>query len=580
MSFYDLLFLGAGGAIGSGWLLGGVEADQGAGSWAVFSWLIGGVLMLVIAAVMVQLSTMAPKTGGLIFLPLQSSGPLLATVVAAGLWTFYAVNPASEAVAMTRGISSWLRWQGLVNTDGDGLTWAGTSWAVFFMLLVTMVNLLGPRLFLIINNVLTAFKILVPLLVVGLLVYAELGSPIRQGIELPHGPLGHPPPYDLGSVLTTVTSSGVIYAYLGFQGPLDFAGNVKRRGIGEAARLRRAVYGTVCGSIFLYVSLQFVVIYIRHHAGEAISATDAPYTAFAQQVIAPHWAAHLVSSLINLDTVLSPAGSALVFTYVLTREVAALSRAHLTHRGLQKSRYSVIPVRVGPLRRLFGERLDVYWLILIVDFILSTIALCLFGGDWSVLSAITSILALVVYATPSVVLAALRRRGSHPAGRSRANRFVAGAAFVSIAVIFYLAGWDLLWPGMVALTVGCVVLFAVPAVISWSNWSRWYDAKAHATQARQPSQRASAKSALLLFGFFAVLTLASLPNKYTWPTHPAIQLWIAVGVAVVAAFVFRSLVSLSVQHMEEHRPTLPNPILETEPAGAGPAAPPATAPSG
>jgi len=110
MSFYDLFFLAAGGVIGSGWLFGAVQADQGTGSWAVLSWLIGGALMLVIVAVMVELSTVVPKTGGLTFLPLQSSGPLLATVVAAGVWVFYAVDPASEAVAMVRGLAAWSRW--------------------------------------------------------------------------------------------------------------------------------------------------------------------------------------------------------------------------------------------------------------------------------------------------------------------------------------------------------------------------------------------------------------------------------------------------------------------------------------
>src|ERR1035438_8664804 len=121
MSFYDLFFLAAGGVIGSGWLFSAVQADQGTGSWAVLSWLIGGALMLVIVAVMVELSTVVPKTGGLTFLPLQSSGPLLATVVAAGVWVFYAVDPASEAVAMVRGLAAWSPGPAaLVNGNGKG----------------------------------------------------------------------------------------------------------------------------------------------------------------------------------------------------------------------------------------------------------------------------------------------------------------------------------------------------------------------------------------------------------------------------------------------------------------------------
>lgn len=557
LSFYDLLFLGAGGVVGSGWLLGAAEADAGAGSWAVFSWLIGGALLVILAAVMVEVSTAAPKTGGLVFLPLQSSGPLVATVVAAGVWVFYAVNPASEAAAMTRGLAAWRDSGGLVKSDGDGLTMQGIALSLLFVMLLATVNLLGSKLFLVINNALTAFKIIVPLLIVALLVYAELhppGHPPHFGPPHP-SPVPDTHPYDLGSVISTVTSSGVIYAYLGYQGPLDFAGGVRRRGIGEAARLRRAVYGTVCGSVFLYVSLQFVVIYIRHRSGGAIAGGGSPYTQFVSAV-APHWAAAPLVWLIHVDTVLSPAGAGMVYTYVLTREVAALSRAHLTHRGLQKSRFSTITLGRGRLRRLFGEdRLDVYWLILIVDFVISGVALLCFGGKWSVLGDIDTVLALVVYATPSVVLASLQRRDPRLFPRRR-SRVLATTAFVSSAVIFYLAGWDVLWPGMAALTAGCVLLFALPLV---APASRWYDAKAHAAQLRRVRTNPAARSAALLYGYFAVATAASSANRFLWPSHPLVKLVSAVPLAVLAVVVFRQMVTLSVRYMGDHAPTLPTP---------------------
>ena len=169
MSFYDLLFLAAGGVIGSEWML--------AGSFPWYSWLIGGVLILVVAAVMVELSTAVPKTGGLVFLPLQSSGPLLATVVAAGLWIFYALSPASQAAAMVRGLRVSWSWSGVIEPSADALTWRGFGFALLFLLLITAVNLLGPRLFLRINNVLTAFKILIPLLIIALLLYAKVHPP-------------------------------------------------------------------------------------------------------------------------------------------------------------------------------------------------------------------------------------------------------------------------------------------------------------------------------------------------------------------------------------------------------------------
>src|SRR5689334_13279747 len=77
LSVYHLVGLAAGGVIGSGWLFGAGKVYERAGSYAWLSWLLGGLLMLLIAWVMVELGTAAPKTGGLVFLPLQSSGPLV-----------------------------------------------------------------------------------------------------------------------------------------------------------------------------------------------------------------------------------------------------------------------------------------------------------------------------------------------------------------------------------------------------------------------------------------------------------------------------------------------------------------------
>jgi amino acid transporter len=554
MSFYDLFFLAAGGVIGSGWLRSATSADHATGSWAVFSWLIGGALMLVIAVVMVELSTAVPKTGGLVFLPLQSSGPLLATVLAAGLWIFYALFAASEAVAMVDNLPAWRPWQGLVtlNRQGEpfGLSPRGVGVAALFLVLIAVVNLLGPRLFLVINNVLTCFKIGVPLLIIFLLCYAHFHPPVAPVKSSSTGTTGV---YGLPTMLSAMISASMVYAYLGFEGPLTFAGSVKRSGVGEAARLRWAVYGTLCGSIFLYVSLQFVVIYMHQYGGVR------GYAEFARTV-APGWAGTLVSWLVGLDTVLSPAGAGMVFTYVLTREVAALSRAHLTHRGLQKSSYSIIPLAGGRLRRLFGDdRLDVYWLILIVDVLISGIALVCFGGSWSVLSPVTSMLALIIYSTQSVVLASLRRREP---GRFRRLRYpvLAEVGFVSIGVVFFVTGWDVLWKGMAALTIGCLLLFGLPLVFPAS---RGYDATAHAVWFRRlRTKNPAARSAVLLFAYFAGLALASLVVKYKWSPHAG-PWWDTAGLAVIAGLAwitFRKLVTLSGLYMAQHPPMLPTPM--------------------
>jgi amino acid transporter len=560
MSSYDLLFLAAGGVIGSGWLLAGTSVDQGAGSWALGSWLIGGLLILVVTAVMVEVSTKVPKTGGLIFLPLQTSGPLFATLVAAGVWVFYAANPASESIAMVQGVAAWGHWPGLFdfNAANPEPTWLGIGLAASFLVLVTVVNLLRPRRFLAVNNVLTAFKIFVPLLIVILLCCAlewHPAHPVRFRLSTAPGS-GTPGAGSLSSALNAVVGSGVIYAYLGFQGPLDFAGNVRGGGIGEAARLRRAVYGTVLGSILLYTALQCVIIYLKYHSTGSLDDAPSVYPAFAGAVVRPAWLGSAVTWLINLDSVLSPAGTAMVFTYVMTREVAALSRAHLTHRGLQRRKNSVTLLPAGFLRKVFGgDRLDVYRWILIVDFVISLIMLLVTGGHWTRLQYISAITALVVYSTPSVVLASLRLREPSLFPQRR-YALMAQASFAALAVVFVLTGQAVLW-GMGALAVGCLLLFGLPVA---APMAPWYDARAHVREFGQLRTSDAARLATVLGGYFGVLTLEEAVRR-AWPSHAGPD-WDIAGLALIVAtsvIAFRWLVRLSAAYMATNPPLLPKP---------------------
>ncbi|MGW1026423.1 APC family permease [Streptomyces sp. NPDC002577] len=531
LSVFHLAGLAAGGVIGSGWMLGAEDAFKVAGSDAYLAWLFGGLLMLLIAGVMVELGTAAPKTGGLIFLPLQSSGALVATMVAAGLWIFYAINLASEAVAMTRGLS-W-KVHGLL--DSGALTLKGWGYALAFMAAISAVNLLAPWLFFRINSALTVVKVVIPVLTVALLIASGFD---HQGLHASHDNTGK----GVGAALTAVVGSGVIYAYVGFQGPLDFAGNIKRRGIGEAARLRRAVFGTIIYSMVLYISLQ--VVFSRYHAYWSMDNVESsPYAQFA-------FAASLwwLGWLLRIGAVVSPMGAGLVFAHAVTREVAALSRAHLTHRGLQTA-------RKASLRR----RYDAYWLVLVVDFFIAGIALLAVGGSWNTLVAITGVLTLVVYAVPGVVLVSLRE---HLTGYSRlrhdVHEVLARASFALITLILYGAGWAPMWRGMATLAVACVLLLWLPSLARWlPAFGRIYDAKVHVTLFRHWRTSPAAQAAIWLIGHLTVLTLSTLlGNSPVAVLTKPLGGFLAVAASLAA---FEGLVRASKRHMAEVAPMLPTP---------------------
>jgi len=548
LSVFDLVGLAVGGVIGSGWLFAAAEASRTAGFGAIWAWAIGGAVMIVIAVVMVELSAFAPKTGGLIFLPLQSSGPLVAIIAAASLWVFYATNPASEAAAMTKGLAYW--YPNLLDSSTDTPTMFGFVTAASFMAVIFAINLVAQRLFVKVNFALTLWKVLVPVLIVVLLLMAGFDG---RALTEQTGREGN----GLDAALAAVVGGGVIYAYTGFQAPLDLAGNVRRRGVGEAARLRWAVYGTLAGSIILYIALQ--VVFLGHNHGQLLRVNfDSPYTQFA---IAASFA--WLAPLIRIDALLSPMGSGLVFTNALTREVAALSRAHLTHRGLQTARHASI--------KLGNRTHDVYWLVLLANFVVSLILLLVTSGSWKTLITIISVATLVVYALPGVVLVSLRRGApGHPQvgsnRRGHVQEVLAHASFVSIALLLYWARWASLWRGLLVIAIGCVLLFGLPLLARRDvpvigRLLRKYDTKEHVTLFRQWRTNPAARAATLLLGYLGGLAVLTLLGKSTVGVD--CEPWLSLLVAGFAFVTFRRLVAMSMSHMAEVPPTLPIPARAT-----------------
>ena len=60
----SLLFSSLGAIIGSGWLFGALYATIEAGPAAIFSWLIAGAIILLLALIHAELGGMFPLTGG------------------------------------------------------------------------------------------------------------------------------------------------------------------------------------------------------------------------------------------------------------------------------------------------------------------------------------------------------------------------------------------------------------------------------------------------------------------------------------------------------------------------------------
>jgi hypothetical protein len=194
--------------------------------------------------------------------------------------------------------------------------------------------------------------------------------------------------------------------------------------------------------------------------------------------------------------------------------------------------------------------------------VISLLVLLFTRGYWSVIKDIPTTLALLVYATPGIVLASLRRHqpGLFP---RRRYAFMAPASFAALAVVFVVTTEDVVLWGMGMLAVFCLFLFGLPVV---APMARWYDARAHVREFAKLRTNSAAQVAAVFGGYFGLLTLAEVVRS-EWPTRAGAALdATGLAVVVVVSFIaFRLLVRLSARYMATNPPLLPKPL--PRPAG-------------
>jgi amino acid transporter len=154
MGFWSLLAAGIGSVIGSGWLLSAMYAAQSAGPASLLAWVIGGLVMLLVALVFAELGMAKPESGGLVRYPLYSNGRFAASIVGWSMWVCYVGNPPTEAAGVVQYSSAYLNG---VYRDGR-LTPLGILLAVALMALFVLINYFGVALFARANNTVTAIR--------------------------------------------------------------------------------------------------------------------------------------------------------------------------------------------------------------------------------------------------------------------------------------------------------------------------------------------------------------------------------------------------------------------------------------
>ncbi len=499
LGYFQLTAIGFSGVIGSGWLLGAMYAAQYAGPEAIVSWIIGGVVLALIALVMAALGGARPEAGGLVRWPFYSSGRFVATMAGWGIWIAWATNPPSESAAMIQYMSRYV--SGIYN--GSSLTGLGVLLAIGIMAVFVALNWFGIQLFARVNGALTVAKFVVP----AITIVALFASGFHGSNYSRHGGFA---PYGWTPGLSAIATAGIIYAYTGFQGPIDMSGEARN----PRRDVPRAVLSSLALSAVVYILLQLVFIgavpgvnLVHGWSGVNFSS---PYAQLAVAVNLT-W----LSWVLYADAIASPAGSALSFTATTGRESYAMSK-----NGFLPAAFAVVSGRSGIPRRA-----------LVINFVLGVLFLLPFGS-WQQIVAATSVLGLIAYALPSVSAVVFERGGAFP-GAPRYVRWVAPVAFVLASLIIYWAGWTELRIALPLLLVGVLVY----AYQHWRAAAPWADARL----------------GLWLVVFLALLLLMSFIGSSDFGGQNAVPApWDSVIIAVVALAAWLAGVRAGGRYLADH----------------------------
>ena len=418
--------------IGSGWLFAPLTAVLLIGGGAWLAWIIAAIIVIVLALSHAELGAMYPVSGGTARFPHFAFG----SVAGIGFGFFSYVQAVTiapiECYAFVTYASYY--WPGLFNADKDKITGAGLVVTVLLMAVFTAINFLAMRIFARVNNVVTWWKVAVPVLAIIVLLFKfKPGNFTAAGIGLFPG--------GIRGLTAALPLSGIIFAYSGFEQADQLAGEIKNPG----RNLPRAIIVSILIGTVIYVLLQIAFIGALPESAignglQKITSPEilaGPFAAVAA-LGGLAWLAHIL----RIDAFISPSGTGLIYTTGTSR----------VSYGLARNRY---------YPQIFGKvnSSGVPWVGLIFAFLFGLLFLLPFPS-WRSLVGIIVGASVLMYAGAPLSVGAFRRQvpEANRPYRMPVAGFLNPAAFVVACLLIYWSGFLVVWKLGVVLVIGYVLI--------------------------------------------------------------------------------------------------------------------------
>ena len=437
------MMVSLGSIIGSGWLLGALNAAERAGPASILSWILAAGMLSLLALVYAELGATYPVAGGGARFPHYSHGSIAGFTAGWASWLQAVFIAPLEVLATITYVNSvgWVnRHFNMIYKVGEKaglLNGTGLAVALGLMVMFTAMNLAGAKFLSDSNVVVVLWKTAVPLLALGVVAALQFTpSNFHAG--------GGFMPFGFHGVFAALTG-GVVFGLQGFEQAVHLAGEARD----PKRDLSRAILAAMAIGAVLYTSLQVVMIgglqpaHLLKGWSRPLGTDPSDYGVWYTLALA--LGAGWLAKLLLIDAVISPVGTGVVYLATTARLSYALGEEPEMPTALATTRKGVPVVSILTA---------------------AVVGSAAFGPfkSWNALVSVVTAATAIMYAFGPLSLAALHKVDG---GRQRSYRvprpkLVLPAAFCSANLIMYWGGFDTNWKLAVAMLAG-LTLFAIGA---------------------------------------------------------------------------------------------------------------------
>ncbi|WP_323703833.1 APC family permease [Mammaliicoccus sp. Dog046] len=444
----QLVLLGLGSLIGSGWLFGAWEASSIAGPAAIISWIIGFIVIGSIAYNYIEIGTMFPQSGGMSNYAQYTHGSLLGFIAAWANWVSLVTIIPIEAVSAVQYISSW-PWDWAKPTSQlmhNGSISNLGLFAVFIIIIIfSLLNYWSVKLLTSFTSLISFFKLGVPIITIIMLIISGFDTG-NYGSSM-----GEFMPYGSAPIFAATTASGIIFSFNAFQTIINMGSEIEK----PEKNIYRGILISLSLSAALYIVLQSTFItsmpadMLSSNGGWSGINFDSPFANLAI-ILGLNW----LAILLYLEAVVSPFGTGVSFVAITGRVL----------RAMEKNGH--IPKFLGSM----NEKYNIPRVAIVFNAIVSMIMVSLFR-DWAVLASVISTATLVAYLTGPTTVISLRKMAPkmHRPFRAKMLGFIAPFSFVMASLAIYWAMWPTTAQVIFIIILGLPIYFFYEYKTNWKN---------------------------------------------------------------------------------------------------------------